>query len=304
MKKPAAHDHASAAVFLMRAKGFMQRKQIDAALADLAEALRLNPRLGDALMVRVAALVEKGEYREALADVERRLELPPPDSLALLTRGNLRAHLDELEAALRDFTEYLRQFPGTAVALRACALTYSRLRRFDGALADLDEAVRVEPTSAEIYEERGRVQQDKGCYTAAAADYEKAVALGPNDAGCHNQYAWMLAACPQAEYRNGACAVELARRGCELTSWQEANLLDTLASAYAECGQFDEAVRWASKALESASDEIKETIREHVELFLRGPARPFCRSKLRGANTTQFALTFPAPTVSCRIQSK
>lgn len=274
MKKPAAHDHASAAVFLMRAKGYLQRKQLDLALADLDEALRLNPQSGEALMVRVAVLVEKGDFPQALAAVERRLQVTPPEPLALLTRGNLRAHRGELEAALADFTEFLQQQPATAAALRARALAYAGMHRYDEALADLDEALRVEPGSAEAYEERGRVHQDKGCYAAALADYQRAVEHGPSDPGCHNQYAWMLAACPQAEYRNGVRAVALARRGCELTHWQDANLLDTLASAHAECGQFDEALRWASKALERAPDEIKETVRAHIELFRSGqPAR-------------------------------
>ena len=84
----------------------------------------------------------------------------------------------------------------------------------------------------------------------------------------------MLAACPRAEYRDGARAVELARRGCELTNWQDPNILDTLASAYAECGRFEEAVAWAIKSLELADADIKEAVCRHVELFRKGrPAR-------------------------------
>lgn len=111
---------------------------------------------------------------------------------------------------------------------------------------------------------------DKGDYLAASADYQKALNLGPNEARFYNQYAWMLAACPQPEYRDGARAVQLARRGCQLTNWRDANILDTLASAYAECGRFGEAVTWATKALERANAEIKEAEAEHVQLFRNG----------------------------------
>jgi hypothetical protein len=68
--------------------------------------------------------------------------------------------------------------------------------------------------------------------------------------------------------------VELARHACELTNWQDANLLDTLAAAHAECGRFDEALSWATKALQLADARIEKSVREHVQLFRnRQPAR-------------------------------
>jgi tetratricopeptide (TPR) repeat protein len=274
MNKPPVLNSVNAVVFLSRAKVYLQRKQFERALADLAEALRLNPQLGEAWMVRATVRVEMGDYRQALTDVERRLQIEPPESLALLTRGNLRAQLGELESALLDFTDFLRQQPGTVIALRARAASYARLQRFEEALADLHEALCVDPTNADACLDRGRIYQNKGCYRAALADYQKALELGPTKARFYNQYAWMLAACPQPEYRDGARAVELALRGCALTHWRDANILDTLASAYAECGRFDEAVTWANKALELADAEIKEAVGEHVQLFRNGrPAR-------------------------------
>ena len=225
-------------------------------------------------MVRATVRVEMGDYRQALADVERCLQIEPPEPLALLTRGNLRAQLGELESALVDFTDFLRQQPGSVLALRARAASYARLHRFEEALADLHEALCVDPTNADAYLDRGRIYQKKGCYCAALADYQQALDVRPTEARFYNQYAWMLAACPQPEYRDGPRAVELALRGCELTNWRDANILDTLASAYAECGRFDEAVTWANKAFELAEAEVKEAVGEHVQWFRNGrPAR-------------------------------
>jgi serine/threonine-protein kinase len=272
--RPAVLDAVNAVVFLGRAKAYLHEKQFERALADVDEALRLNPQLSDAWMLRATLRVEMGDYRQALADVERCLQIEPPEPLALLTRGNLRAQLGELESALVDFTDFLRQQPRTVLALRARASSYARLHRFEEALADLNEALCVEPSNAAACFERGHIYQNKGCYRAALMDYQKALELGPTEARFYNQFAWMLATCPQPEYRDGARAVELALRGCELTSWQDANILDTLASAYAECGRFDEAVASANKALELADAELQGAIREHVQLFRKGqPAR-------------------------------
>ncbi len=282
MTKPPAINHVQAVLFLARAKGFLQRKQFERALEALTEALRLDPESGEAWMVRATVRVEMGDYEQALADVERRFQIEPPDPVALLARGSLRAYLGELEPALVDYTAFLRQQPGSVAALRGRAQTYARLQRFEEALADLHEALRVDPGSAEAYLDRGRFYQNRGRYAAAVADYQKALELAPAEAHVYNQLAWMLAACPRPEYRDGPRAVELARRGCELTNWQDANLLDTLASAYAECGRFDEAVTWAERSLERANAEIKDVVAGHVQLFRNGrPARFEGRERAR-----------------------
>jgi tetratricopeptide (TPR) repeat protein len=267
-------DLMNAVTCLARAKHYVQREEYDKALVDLNEVLRVNPDATEALMLRAAVLVRREDYEPALADVERRMQLEPPDPAVLVVRANLRAHRGDFTAALADFTEFLRREPGTTIALRGRSLSYARLHRFDEALADLDEALRLEPDNASAYLERGRAHQDNGGYAAAVADYEKALALQPDDASIHNQYAWMLAACPRAEYRNGPRSVELATRACALTDWKEANLLDTLAAAYAECGRFDEAVAWATKALAMADVKLQEAIRGHLAAFQSGqPAR-------------------------------
>jgi len=68
-----------------------------------------------------------------------------------------------------------------------------------------------------------------------------------------NNLAWQLATSPQANIRNGARAIDLARHACELTDWQQTILIGTLGAAYAEAGQFDDAIATAQKACDLAA---------------------------------------------------
>jgi tetratricopeptide (TPR) repeat protein len=66
-----------------------------------------------------------------------------------------------------------------------------------------------------------------------------------------NILAWWQATYPSAEIRNGAKAIENAKKACEMmTGWNKANSFDTLAAAYAEAGNFAAAVTEQEKAIE------------------------------------------------------
>ena len=60
----------------------------------------------------------------------------------------------------------------------------------------------------------------------------------------------------------------MATRACELTQWKNANDLDTLAAAYAEVGEFDEAVEWQEKAIQLTTDaERKQKHQDRLKLY-------------------------------------
>ena len=74
--------------------------------------------------------------------------------------------------------------------------------------------------------------------------------------------------------RNGAEAVRLAERACELTHYGEPLFIGTLAAAYAEAGRFPEAVATAEKAEQLATTAgltaVAAKNRQLLELYRAG----------------------------------
>ena len=85
-------------------------------------------------------------------------------------------------------------------------------------------------------------------FSEAETNFKEALRLEPDSPSCLDALARLYATCPIAAFRNGAEAVRLAERACELTKRKNPGMLDTLAAAYAEAGRFADAVKTAKEA--------------------------------------------------------
>ena len=65
-------------------------------------------------------------------------------------------------------------------------------------------------------------------------------------------------------------AKRFAEEACELTYYEEAPYLDTLAAAHAELGDFNEAVKWSQRAVEKASADDRVQFETRRKLYAQG----------------------------------
>jgi tetratricopeptide (TPR) repeat protein len=284
-----------------RAAARLYREDAAGALSDANEAIRLKPELASAYSKRGLVYRRSGERTKAIADFDRAIQLNPKLIDAYNNRGLIRSDMGQREAAIRDFSEAIRRNPNYAYAYNNRAVEYDRLGNKAKALADYGEALRRDPNLANSHINRASLLKEmgqsrkaatdydhltrstprhtldfisrgdafnaRGDYRKAAADYRRALQLSPSHRDALNALAWLEATCPDASVRNGKAALEKSLKVCELTKWREPDYLDTLAAACAETGDFEKAVKYQTRALETAPQIDREKMKERLALY-------------------------------------
>lgn len=132
---------------------------------------------------------------------------------------------------------------------------------------DCEQALKLDPKLSMAYEWRGHILSNEGNYTAAKADLEHALRLDPRNASAQNTLAWLLATCPDDSFRDGKTAVELATKACERIGFDQDGYLDTLAAAYAEIGDFAEAITLQEDVIVRCREAWAEEAQQRLELY-------------------------------------
>ena len=158
-----------------------------------------------------------------------------------------------------------------AIKLNKSGLASLNKGEYDTAIQDFTEVIRLEPKVAMAYSNRGNAWDAKGDFSKAIRDYREAISLDPELADVYNNLSFLLAASPDAGDRNGMRAVEAGLKACELSDWKNSTYIATLAIAYAESGNFEQAVKYEKQMLEMLDETVDKTpYLKRLELFQQG----------------------------------
>ncbi len=194
---------------------------------------------------------------EAISHFSKLLDREPKDETLHLIRGVLMQKAGDHDRAIADFTDVLKLNSRNRLAYSNRAIAWKQKGQIELALGDYNEALRLDPQSAMTWHNRGAIWAAEGEYKKAIADFQEAIRLEPKLPDAYNALAWVQATCEDESLRDGKAALENAKRACELCDYGRWSCLGTLAAAYAELGDFAQAVEWKQKCLAIAPADRK-----------------------------------------------
>jgi tetratricopeptide (TPR) repeat protein len=223
--------------------------QPDAARQEYVLALATDPTYVEA-HVRLGELLDRqGQLGEALAHYQAAVVLQPQDAAAHDRLGMALERLGRLDEALTQYEQALQLDPNYAAAYNNRGVALEKRGQWTEAAASYQQAVDLQPGQGLFRCNLAYALAEAGQSAAARAQYIEAFRLAPSWLHDALAQAWTQATSLQTQQRNGPAALRAAKQACQATGYAQAQPLDTLAAAYAELGQFDEAVVWARKAL-------------------------------------------------------
>ncbi len=200
------------------------------------------------------AAINEDRYADAERILGRALALDPTEIDAWGNLANLCRRQKKYDEALRAYAKIDYLCPNNAKCYYQIAETFEERGHHEHAADYLRKAIAADPQSVLYHHRLATVLQSGGKLEDSLAEYDFVLRSRPTMIEVRNNIAWICATGRDAAVRNGARAIallesEAAKADCE------SNLLDTLAAAYAEAGQFDRAVQTAEKAIARARAE-------------------------------------------------
>lgn len=280
-----------------------RQSRYDEATAQYNQILRRKSDHRRALAQRSATRGNLGDLAAARADLERLVELEPNDREPRLRLASVLERQGEVDAALRRLGETLpiAETPQEkADGLVAMGDLYQRYGDSRSAVDVYQKAIAIDPEHRPALFQLAGLLGQLGHYPEAARVYTRLVELDASSVGArvgeatslilageHKKarerleeglrmlpqsldlkdiLARHLAAAADPTVRDGKRALTLALELYEVLRTRES--IETLAMAYAETGQFSEAVEWQKKLLAGSEAETDATARQRWEANL------------------------------------
>jgi tetratricopeptide (TPR) repeat protein len=170
-----------AELFNYRGVAFRLNGELDRAISDYSQAIKLNGRLAVAYNNRGVAYDRKADYERAIHDYDQAIKLKP-SSETHFNRGNVYLAKSQYDRAIDDFNQAIKLRPDFAPAFDNRCWARAVVGILKQALADCNEALRLMPRNPTTLGSRAFVFLKMTHFDAAVSDYDGALQMNPKHA--------------------------------------------------------------------------------------------------------------------------
>lgn len=279
-----------------------EQGKLDAAIAEYEQALWFKPVQEQTHIFLGIALGRQKKYDEAMAHYQAALKINPDSAVAENNLARILHTLGRLDEAVQHYHAALEIDPKLALAHNNLGILLLQRGDLTDGTIQLRTAMQLNPTNTEtrfnlamalnqqqqwpeaveLFSKtvRGDLPDPKAHYQfavalthmqktrAAMSEFASALLLQPDYPEALDGLAWILSTDTDADFRNGAEALDMAGHACDLTGRKDPEKLKTLAAACAENGRYDEAQKNIRLALELAPAASQPELHGQCALML------------------------------------
>lgn len=266
-------DHRGALAQRAAARGNLG--DLDAARADLERLVELDPSAREPRLRLASVLERQGDVDAALRRLGETLSLgatPQEKADGLVAIGDLYQRYGDSRSAVDVYQKAIAIDPEHRSALFQLAGLLGQLGHYPEAARVYTRLVELDASSAGARVGEATSLILAGEHQKARERLEEGLRILPQNLDLKDILARHLAAASDLAVRDGKRALAMALELYEVLRTRES--IETLAMAYAETGQFAEAVEWQKKLLAGVDAETEAAARErwdaNLVLYERG----------------------------------
>ena len=266
LKQSAAATPQPPARVLFNLGTALKRKGIlDQAESMFLAATKANPGLAAAHEQLGLLYAASKRYPLAVKSFEMAAELQPKNLQHRFNQLTAMIQQGLLDESLNLLETIVAQHPAHPKVDLYLGEVYEKQGRPDLAIDALRRIVDREPGGAKLWFRIAQLEERITNWQGALQAYRSILKLAPEDPIISSRVAWILSTAPDETLRNGETAVPIAEKAAKSTNHTNPLVLDALAAAYAETGNFARAIEVASLGLKLVVADNNTSFAKKIE---------------------------------------
>jgi len=255
----------------------LAKDRVVEAIASFKNAIAARPDYAQAYNNLANALLKQQRIGEAVACYRKAIKIDPGYADARTNLADVLFETGHAFEAISQYRQALQLQPDSPEIHDKLGVALFKTGNVDEAIDRYEAALTLRPDYAEAHNNLGIALLRKDRVNDSIEEFRKAIEIPPGHANAQNNLAWLLATWPDPAIRNGAKAVDLAKKLDAVAEGRNTLILTTLAAAYAEAGDFAKAQETAHKALALADAQseagLSNSLKVQIACYESG--RPF-----------------------------
>jgi arylsulfatase A-like enzyme/Flp pilus assembly protein TadD len=260
---------------LMEIMGLMGTKEdLDAAEKACLAFISKGMEVAQVYVYLAQIAIAREDQPKAIDYLKKAVAVEPGTASAQAQLGVLLLDAEDYEQALVHLQEAHQIQPKSAMICYDVARAYYKLGQKEKAVEYCRKSLAEQPDYISPRANLAKALFELGDTPSAVNEYYKVIEYDAENLKALNFLAWIQATSRNGQLRKPQEALKLAQRAAKAADYKTAEVLDTLAVAYAATGDFEQAVTEADKAIalaESAGEAaLAQRIARRRGLFKNG----------------------------------